>query len=108
MSVNLGIWAKLTRLVVFLLVLAGILGVAVWYFPVIQKNERLRKQILQLDQENQRLEEANRKLKSEAESIERNPKKVERLARESLGYARTNETVVYFDPPSNRPTPARP
>jgi cell division protein FtsB len=34
------------------------------------------------------------------------PKAVERLARERLGYARPGETVVRFDPPvTNNPAP---
>ncbi len=108
MSVDLSIWDKLTRVVVFLLIVAGLLGVAVWYWPVIQKNERMRKEILRIDQDIRKLEEANRKAKSAAEAIERDPKTVERLARESLGYARSNETVIRFEPPPTNPIPFRP
>ena len=39
MKVDLGIWDKLTRLVIFLLFVAGVLGVAVWYLPLIRQNE---------------------------------------------------------------------
>ena len=35
MNVNLGIWDKLTKAVVGLLVLAGALGVGIWYLPKI-------------------------------------------------------------------------
>jgi hypothetical protein len=37
MHVNLGIWDKLSKLMVFLLFIAGILGVSVWYFPLIKQ-----------------------------------------------------------------------
>jgi len=47
--VNLGIWDKLTRVVVFLLFIAGLLAVFFWYLPLIQQNERYRKYILKLD-----------------------------------------------------------
>jgi len=108
MSVDLGIWSKLTRVVMVLLVVAGILGVAVWYWPVIQKNERMRKEILRIEQDIKKLEEANRKAKSDADAIERDPKTVERLARESLGYAKTNESVIRFESPTTNQTPSRP
>ena len=42
-NVDLGIWSKLTRVVIFLLLAAGLLGVALWYFPLIKQNERMRK-----------------------------------------------------------------
>ena len=46
MNVDLGIWSKLTRVVIFLLLLAAILAVAVWYLPLIKQNERMRKEIV--------------------------------------------------------------
>ena len=49
MKVNLGIWDKLTPVVIFLLFIAGILLVGVWYLPLIKQNERMRKEILRLD-----------------------------------------------------------
>ena len=49
MKVDLGIWDKLTRMVIFLVFVAGILLVAVWYLPLIKENERYRKRMLQLD-----------------------------------------------------------
>ena len=42
MKVDLGIWDKLTRVVIFLLFVAGILLVAIWYLPLIKQNERMR------------------------------------------------------------------
>ena len=41
MNVDLGIWGKLTRTIVFLLIVAGLMGVAAWYWPVVQTNERM-------------------------------------------------------------------
>ena len=49
MNVETTIWDKLARVVCFLLFLAGLLGVAVWYLPLIKQNERMRKEILRLD-----------------------------------------------------------
>jgi cell division protein FtsB len=117
-NVDLGIWSKLTRLTIFLLVVAGFLaiGVAVcqWYLPVIRQNERMRKEILRHDTLIQGEEETNRKLTAEIQAISSDPKVVERLARERLGYARTGETVIRFEAPATNtlsrvsPTPPPP
>jgi len=101
-NVDLGIWDKLTRLVIFLLFLAGLLGIAVWYLPLIRQNERARKEILRLDTQIQKEEENSRQLKSSIDALRYDPKAVERLARERLGYARPGETVIRFeDAPTN-------
>jgi cell division protein FtsB len=97
MNVDLGIWAKLTRVVIFLLFLAGILGVAVWYLPLIEHNQHSRKTILDLDKKIQVEEERKRQLKAAIDSLQRDPKAVERLARERLGYAKTGEMVIHFE-----------
>src|SRR4051794_25601251 len=97
MNVDLGIWSKLSKLVIFLLVLAGILGVAVWYYPLIQTNERMRKEVLRLDTQIAKAEDTTRQLKANIEVL-KSPKGIERLAREKLGYAKPNETVIRFEP----------
>ena len=42
MKVDLGIWDKLTRTVIFLVFVAGILLVAIWYLPLIKQIEERR------------------------------------------------------------------
>ena len=104
MKVNLGIWDPLTRVVIFLLFIAGILLVAIWYLPLIHQNENYRKRILQLDTVLQKDEEAGRQLRASIEALRRDPKAVERLARETFGYAKTGEVVVRFEQPlTNQP-----
>lgn len=98
MNVDLGILGKLTRFVVFLLFIAGLMGVAVWYLPLIQQNERLQKHILKLDTEIAKQEELTRQLKSSIDAF-RDPKNVERYARWRLGVAKPGETVIRFEPP---------
>lgn len=97
MNVDLGIWGKLTRVVVFLLCVAGLLVVALWYLPLIRQNERMRRVVLQLDTQIAKVEESNRQLKASSEALRRDPKAVERLARERLGYAKPGETMIHFD-----------
>ena len=48
--IDLGIWDKLTKAVVFLLIIAALIAVAVWYLPLIKQNERMRAEILRLEQ----------------------------------------------------------
>jgi cell division protein FtsB len=101
-NVDLGIWSKLRRLIIFLLCIAGLLGVAVWYLPVIKQNERMRRETLRLDAQIAKAEEINRQLKTTIDSLRFDPRAIERLARERLSYARPNETVIRFEDPSRR------
>jgi cell division protein FtsB len=98
-KVDLGIWSKLTRVVICLLVIAGLLLVALWYFPLIQHNERMRKRTLALDAQIRKEEENSRRLKSSINALRTDPRAVERLARERLGYAKPGETVIRFEEP---------
>jgi len=99
MNVGINIWDKLARFVVLLLFLAGLLGVALWYLPLIKHNENLRKRILKLDAQIQKEEESGKQLRAQLDALKRDGKAVERLARERLGYARPGETVIRFDSP---------
>jgi cell division protein FtsB len=101
---TLNIWDKLTRVVVFLLFVAGLLVVGIWYLPLIQQNERMRKEILRLDNRYDKEKDANKQLRTAIDALQRDPKAVERLARETLGYAKPGETVIRFEEPvTNRP-----
>jgi cell division protein FtsB len=105
MKVDLSIWDKLTRVVIFLLIVAGILLVAFWYRPLIDQNERYRKEMLRLDTLIQKEEETGKQLRTSIETLRRDPKAVERLARETFGYAKTGEVVIRFEEPrTNNPT----
>jgi cell division protein FtsB len=107
MNVDTGIWGKLTRVVIFLFAIAGLLIIGVWYLPLIKQNERMRKETLRLDTELEKKSEENKQLKT-AIDAQNDPKAVERLAREKLGYAKPGETVIRFEPPvTNQPSPQR-
>ncbi len=97
MNGALNIWDYLTRVVIFLLFVAGLLVLAVWYLPLIKYNERLRKEILRYDLQIQKQEEAGKQLKASIDALRYDPKAVERLARETLGYAKPGETVIKFE-----------
>jgi cell division protein FtsB len=107
MNVNLSIWDKLTRVVIFLLFIAGILLIALWYLPLIKKNERMRREILRLDTVIQKGEETSKQLRTSIDALRRDPKAVERLARERLGYAKPGEVVIRFEQPLTNATVRR-
>lgn len=106
MNVDLGIWSKLTKIVVWLLLVAGLLLVGVWYLPLIQQNERMQRENLRLQKELDQEKEKARRLQADIDALRNDPKTVERLTREKLGYARPGETVVRFEPPATN-LPAR-
>src|ERR1035437_7449231 len=99
MKVNLSIWDKLTRMVIFLVFIAGLLLVAIWYLPLIQQNERYRKEILRLDNLVQKEEETGKQLRTSIDALRFDPKAVERVARARLGSAQAGETFIRFEPP---------
>src|SRR4051794_34267146 len=102
MNVNLGIWDKLTKAVICLLFVAGLLIVFKWYLPLIQQNQRYRNDILALDTKIQEQERFSRQLKASIDAVQNDPRTLERLVREKLGYARTNETVIRFQAPASQ------
>jgi len=106
MNVDLGIWSKLTKVVVGLVVLSFLLLIGMCYLPLIHQNERMRREILRLDAQLQKEEEKSKQLKAEIEALRNDPKTIERLTREKLGYARPDETVVRFEPATTN-TPVR-
>ncbi|MDB6024639.1 MAG: Septum formation initiator [Verrucomicrobiales bacterium] len=98
MSVDVGIWNKLTRVVIFLIVAAVLLVIGLCYTPVIQKNERMQKTKLELDKRIEKEVEVSKKLDTQMRSLQ-DPRTVERLAREKLSYAKPGEIVVHFEQP---------
>jgi len=103
-NVEDSIWDKLTRVVIGLLLVAGLVSIGVWYLPVIRQNEQMRKRVLELDLEVQAREETRKQLSAAIEALNNDPKAVERLAREKFGYAKPGETVIKFEPASTNRT----
>lgn len=96
------IWDLLTKFVLFLLFVAAGVGIFFWYLPVIQQIQRMHRDILVRETEIRSEEKLNRSLRAQTEAILNDPRTVERLARERLVYARTNETIFVFEPPKVR------
>ena len=98
-GLDLGIWDKLSKAVVFLLIIAALLAVAVWYLPLIKQNERMRAEILRLQGEVAKEETVAARRKLAIEALRNDPETVERYAREKLGLAKAGETVIRFEEP---------
>jgi len=66
----------------------------------------MRRQIMIFQDQIQKEEARSRQLQAQVDALLHDPKTVERLTREKLGYARPDETVVRFESVSTNP-PAR-
>ncbi|HEY3861624.1 MAG TPA: septum formation initiator family protein [Verrucomicrobiae bacterium] len=99
MSAGQSVWDKLFRLVLALLVVASLLAIFLWYQPVIQENQRLRRDKLDLEKRIDKETETARKLDSDFRALQ-NPATIERLAREKLSYAKPGEYVIQFEAPA--------
>ncbi|MDQ6632419.1 MAG: septum formation initiator family protein [Verrucomicrobiota bacterium] len=85
-------------MVVFLIFAVALVAVFLWYTPVIQQNERMRKERLELDKKIEKETESAKKLDASLRSLQ-DPRTVERLAREKLNYAKPGEIVIHFETP---------
>ena len=102
MKVDLGIWSKLTQAIVALVVVAVLLLIGMTYLPLIQQNEQMRRRIDVLDAELEKQQLDSKRLQAEFDALRSDSKTMERLAREKLGYAKADETVIHFEsPPTN-------
>ena len=96
---DLGPGARLNRVLPWLIGM-GVLGlVLVRYLPQIHKNEDMRRQLQQKVEETQRLELEVSRLRAENNALTREPRTIERTAREQLSFARPEERVVTFQEP---------
>ena len=97
MNVDLGIWSKLTKIVVGLIVVAVLLLIGNYYRPVIEENARMQKENLRLQKELDAENVKSKELQAQIDALLHDSNTVERLVREKLGYARPGETVVRFE-----------
>lgn len=98
MSAGSNIWDALYRLALWLLAIAAVVAVILWYVPVVQKNEAMRGNIYQLEQRVQQEQELAKVLDARLKSLQ-DSRTVERLARERLSFAKPGELVFHFEMP---------
>jgi len=102
MNVSL-FWDKLSKLILLLLLVALLVFAVFRYFlPLIRTNQNYRKELLACDARVAEQERLGRQLRASMESLQNDPKAIERLAREKLGWAKTNEMVIRFEPAVRR------
>lgn len=87
--------------VAFLLFVALLLLVAIWYLPLIQENKQIRKDVFRLEAIIQKEEEQGRQLQAAIKLGRSDPRTVERVARERYRLARPGETIILFEPATN-------
>ena len=96
MNIESNIWDKLTRAAIILIVIAVLAALAMWSLPLIRQNQRMRQEALRLETQIKKEAEANKKAKLSIESGN-DPKTIDRLARQQLGYAKPGEQVIRFE-----------
>ena len=99
MNVNVGVWGWLTK--VAWLLFFVVLGITVyqWYVPLFEQNVRMRRKKLEIEAKITEEERSAARLRASTEAMN-DPRTIERLAREKLGLARTNETIIHFEVPA--------
>ena len=106
-KVDIGIWNWLTKAVIALVMAAVLILFGFRYLPLIQQNERMRKEIYRLETEIQKQAEISHQLQIEVAAIRNDPKTIERLLRGTLGYAKPDDTVIRFETNSVNATAPR-
>lgn len=99
MTVDLGIWDRISRLIVFLLVAAAVVGVVYCYVPGARKNEMKRSEIHRREAEIRAALQLSNQLQGQIKSMLTDDLALERAAREILRLSRSNELVIRFEEP---------
>jgi len=87
---------KLTKGVVILLALVL---VVILFIPLFRQSQRLSEEKYNLEQQVKSLEAENKALQEHAAALSRDPKAVERVAREKMGWAKPDEKIYRFEQP---------
>jgi cell division protein FtsB len=98
MNVDLGVWDRLRTAVILLLFVACVLGVILWYRPLVDQNERMRQEIMFMQMRIQQEEERGKQMEAAIRALRTDPRAVERVAREKLGFIKPGETRIQFEP----------
>jgi len=96
-EISLGLWGYANRLLMVLIVLSLIAAAGLSYLPLIQQNRNLRMKLQDVRARYDQYDSEVRELQAQVLALQRDPKAVERAARE-LGMARSGEVIVKFEP----------
>ena len=101
-------WVTIYRVGWITLAILVVVAVVAMFVPQIKQYNELHRKESALQDEIRLEEEIIKHLKDQQERLEKDPRFVEKLAREELGYAKPGETVFRFTdddaPTSNRPS----
>lgn len=101
-------WVMIYRIGWITLAILVVIAVIAMFVPQIKQYNELHRKEAALQEEIRLEEEIVKHLKDQQERLKSDPRFVEKLAREELGYAKPGETVFRFtddEPPaSNRPS----
>ena len=92
----MNVWKFIQR--ICLIAIVVLLAVIVWklFLPQIERQKEMRAQETEVRQDIQREAEELRVLKLKQEKLQEDPRFIEKIAREDLGYAKPGETVFRF------------
>lgn len=89
-------WKFIHRVCVILVVALAIAIVLRLFVPLLEKQKEMRAREAALRQDIQKDAEQLRMLKLKQEKLQEDPRYIEKIAREDLGYAKPGETVFRF------------
>lgn len=92
----MNVWKFIQRICLIAIVL--MLAAIVWklFLPQIERQKEMRVQEAEVRKDIQRQAEELRVLKLKQEKLQEDPRFIEKIAREDLGYAKPGETVFRF------------
>ncbi len=91
-------WTFSLRLAQLLAVVLVMAMVAVhWFVPLIKKQKQLSNELAAKTKNVQETAEYLRRLKLKQEKLQEDPRFIEKIAREELGFAKPGETVFRFE-----------
>lgn len=96
MEPDTGIWGRLTRAVMFLLLVSLMVLLVQLYVPLFKQNQRYRERNLALETEIAKETATARLLDKEIIALRGDPDAIERRAREQLGYGKKGEVIIRF------------
>lgn len=92
----MNVWKVIQRLCLLVSVVLLAVIVTRLFLPLIERQRELRARQEELRRDIQRSAEQLRMLKLKQEKLQTDPRFIERIAREDLGYAKPGETVFRF------------
>lgn len=96
MSTDYEKWNRLTRILMWITGSATLAVVLLIFTPLFLRAEAMRRQVHQLDRQIQHIRHTNAQLEAEIAALQRDPRAVEKAARELLGVAKPHETIYRF------------